>query len=164
MKTASRAAALAVVAVLTVPLTAGKGNGIPPGVNPFEYILGLIAGLQSQINALPGGGGGGCQNLTNFAGRWTIANAGTGTTGEVTFDADGTYIINSGFYAAGGSGAGISSGEWEMLEGGAIAFTWNGSASVDRIAVIQCSPGPRVAHALMGSTLDYEVLSKVRVE
>lgn len=171
MKIVTRVTALAAVALLALlpalPVSAGKGNSIPPGVNPFEYLIGLIDSLQAQITVLQnggGGGGGGCHNLQSFPGSYSVINEGTGATAEVTFDADGTYDIHSGSYAAGGSLAGKTSGRWRALHGGAIAFTWEGSTGVDRIAVIQCSNGQQLSHFVMGHTHDYETLTRLRVE
>jgi hypothetical protein len=165
MKTAGRSVAMLVIALLAFPSFAGNGNGIPPGINPFEYLLSLINGLQAQIIAIPGGGGGDCStDLSGIRGTWTVANQATGTSGEVTFNSDGTYTIHSGTYNAGGSFLGKTSGRYSLLDGGAIAFKYAGSATVDRIAVVQCAQANKISHFVMGHTLDYETLNRVRVE
>jgi hypothetical protein len=159
---AARVAIFLLVAVLLgVPSSiAGNGNGIPAGQNPFEYLLGLIADLQVQIDALPSGPA--CFDISStIVGTWSVTNAGTGTTGQVTFNADGTYTIDSGTYNAGGSFLGKTSGTYQVLTGGAIAFTYAGSAGVDRIAVVQCATSSQIAHFVMGHTHDYEILTLV---
>jgi hypothetical protein len=139
---------------------AGNGNGIPPGVNPFEYLLGLITNLQAQVNALPTAPA--CIDVSStIVGTWNVANAGTGASGQVTFNSGGTYVINSGTYNAGGSFLGKTSGTYQTLTGGAIAFTYAGSSGVDRIAVVQCATNTSVAHFVMGHTHDYEILTRV---
>ena len=163
MKNAFRRTALValLIGLLVIPhSTAGNGNGIPPGQNPFDYLLGLIADLQAQIDSLSGGSS--CADVSEqIVGTWNVANAGTGATGQVTFNNDGTYTINSGTYNAGGSFLGKTSGTYQTLTGGAIAFTYAGSSGVDRIAVVQCATDTQIVHFLMGHTHDYEVLTRV---
>ncbi|HEX9668530.1 MAG TPA: hypothetical protein VGC93_03500 [Thermoanaerobaculia bacterium] len=151
---------VALACTLTLPLAAGNGNGIPPGQNPFQYLLGLIQNLQDQIDDL--GGASACFDVADtIEGTWSVANEGTGTSGQVTFNGDGTYTIDSGTYNAGGSFLGKTSGTYEALDGGAIAFTYQGSSSVDRIAVVQCASEDEIIHFVMGHTHDYEILTRV---
>jgi hypothetical protein len=160
----SRAVVLVALAcLLALPLSAGSGNGIPPGQNPLQYILGLIANLQAQIDALAGGPG--CIDVSEtIVGTWSVANAGTGTSGQVTFNANGTYTIDSGTYNAGGAFLGETSGAYAVLPGGAIGFTyagWAGPQPVSRIAVVQCASEDEINHFVMGHTHDYETLTRV---
>jgi hypothetical protein len=149
--------------LLALPLFAGRGNRIPPGQNPFDYLLGLINGLQEQIDELPGASA--CTDVSKvIVGTWSVANAGMGTSGQVTFNANGTYTIDSGTYNAGGSFLGESSGTYEVLSGGAIAFTYSGWTSpppVSRIAVVTCAGKDEISHFVMGHTHDYEVLTRI---
>ena len=167
MKTAAKVCTITVIVLFAFPLFAGNGNGIPPGINPFEYLLSLINGLQAQVNVLQAGGGGGgncSKDISGLRGAWSVANPATGTSGEVSFNSDGTYNIHSGTYNAGGSFLGKTSGRYAILPDGAIAFTYAGSTRPDRIAVVQCAQGNRITHFVLGHTLDYETLSRVRVE
>ena len=150
------------IGLLAIPLsvTAAKGNGIPPGQNPFEYLLGLIADLQAQVDSLSGGSS--CIDISeSVVGTWNVLNEESGATGQVTFNADGTYTINSGMYNAGGSFLGETNGTYRVLTGGAIAFTYDGNTEVDRIAVVQCATDDQIVHFVMGHTHDYEVLTRV---
>lgn len=157
---ARRAALIALIASVALPLSAGNGNGIPPGQNPFEYLLGLINSLQAQVNALSAASA--CPDITGtIAGTWSVSNPATGASGQVTFAAGGTYTINSGTYNAGGSFLANTSGTYQVLQGGAIAFTYAGSGSTNRIAVVQCATSNRIIHFVMGHTHDYEILTRV---
>lgn len=155
-----RAAMVAVAFLISLPLSAGNGNGIPPGQNPFDYLLGLINSLQAQVNALSGASS--CTDISaSIVGTWSVSNPATGTSGQVTFSPGGSYTINSGTYNAGGTFLGKTSGTYQVLQGGAIAFTYAGSAGTDRIAVVQCATSNRIIHFLMGHTHDYEILTRV---
>lgn len=98
----------------------------------------------------------------NVVGTWDVTNHGLGQTGKVTFKADGTYTVHSGTYSAGGTWMGRTSGTYKALPGGAIAFTYTGSTTVSRIALIRCATRDRIVHALMGHTHDYEELVRAR--
>jgi hypothetical protein len=172
LRIAAAAAFLALAALLVSPLpaAAGKGNQIPPGQNPFAYLLGLIedleaeiAVLQQQIDDLAGGG---CAELASvIEGTWEVANVGHGSTGQVTFATDGTYTIDSGEYNAGGSWFPASSGTWEVVAGGsAIGFTyagWGGAQPFSRLAWVQCAEEDEIVHFVLGHTHDLEVLTRV---
>jgi hypothetical protein len=151
------------VCLLPFPVFAGNGNQIPPGQNPFDYLLGLIHGLQQQIDDLAGAST--CVDVSGvIVGTWSVANAGKGTSGQVTFNANGTYTIDSGTYNAGGSFLGASSGTYAVLPGGAIAFTYSGWVSpppVSRIAVVRCASEDEISHFVMGHTHDYEILTRI---
>lgn len=161
---------LAALLVLALPAVAGKGNQIPPGQNPFEYLLGLIHGLaddladlQQQVDDLSSGGE--CADLASvIPGTWDVDNVGLGTTGEVTFATDGSYTVGSGTYNAGGSWFGAASGTWEVVAGGsAIGFTytgWAGGQPFSRLAWVQCAGEDEVTHFVLGHTHDLEVLSR----
>ena len=131
---------VAALALVALPATAGNGNGIPPGVNPFVYLLGLIESLQDQIDGLAGGSG--CVEVPDLVGTWDVENKATGDTGEVTFNADGTY---------------------EILPGGAIGIThdlWAGPEPFSRILVVQCASENEVIHFTLAASHEYEVLSR----
>ena len=156
-----RTFAIAAIALLVaLPLSAGTGNGIPAGQNPFEYLLGLINGLQTQINGLPAPAT--CIDISGtIAGTWNVSNPATGVSGQVTFAPGGSYTINSCTYNAGGTFLGKTSGNYTVLPGGAIAFRYAGSVTNDRIAVVQCASSNQMIHFVMGHTLDYEILTRV---
>lgn len=145
--------------------SAGKGNGIPPGVNPFDYILGLIADLQAQIDALGGDDDPCGEDLeTVLVGTWSVDNVGQGTVGQVTFAGDGSYTIDSGDYQAGGSWFPATSGTWSVAEERSVAFVYDGwvnPAPVSRFALVQCAETDRIVHHTQGHTHDLEVLTRV---
>ena len=152
---------VAALALVALPAMAGNGNGIPPGVNPFVYLLGLIENLQDQIDELAGGSG--CVEVPDLVGTWDVENKATGDTGEVTFNADGTYTIDSGDYGGGGSTFGATDGAYEILPGGAIGIThnlWAGPEPFSRILVVQCASENEVIHFTLGASHEYEVLSR----
>ncbi len=154
-------AVLVLCCVAALPLAAGNGNGIPPGVNPFAYLLGLIADLQEQIDGL--GGGSGCVEVPDLVGGWDVANQATGASGEVTFNADGTYTIDSGAYGGGGSTFGATHGTYAVLPGGAIGIThnlWAGTEPFSRILVVRCASADEVIHFTLGASHEYEVLTR----
>lgn len=120
-----------------------------------------------RANAQTGNRGINCSWSINLrksiVGTWSVENFGAGTTGQVTFAADGSYTIDSGIYNAGGSFAQATSGAYEILPGEAIAFTYSDATIADRrIAVVQCASRHSIAHFVMGHTHDYEVLTRVR--
>jgi hypothetical protein len=138
--------------------------------NEIKILKTTIASLQTQITALKAKiatltGGGGCIDITSTIVRtWTVSNPATGTTGAVTFFANGTYAIVNGTYNAGGTYAGKSTGTYKVLAGGAIAFTFTGSSTVNSIAVVQCAEPGRIIHFTLGRPLDYEILSTATPE
>jgi hypothetical protein len=144
---------------------AGKGNGIPPGVNPFEYLLGLIAGLQAQVDALGGGEEAcGADLETVLVGTWSVDNVGDGLVGQVTFAGDGTYTIDSGDYSAGGSWFPATSGTWTIVAERNIGFVYDGwvnPAPFSRFALVQCAGEDEIVHHLQGHTHDLEILTRV---
>ncbi len=122
-----------------------------------------VAKLKEAIAAQ--GTSSGCPNVAQSIVRaWAVSNPATGSTGVVNFTAGGTYVIVSGTYNAGGSWAGKSTGTYSVLEGGAIAFTYTGSSSTDRIAVVQCTENGKIIHFVLGHTLDYEILTPAVLE
>lgn len=164
LRIVSAAAVVAALLVLALPAAAGNGNQIPPGQNPFQYLLGLIADLQQQIDDLSDGDE--CADLASvIEGTWDVDNVGQGTTGQVTFAADGTYTIDSGTYNAGGTWFGASSGTWEVVAGGsALGFTYSGWANpqpFSRFAWVQCAGEDEVVHFVLGHTHDVEVLTRL---
>ena len=153
--------AIVALSVVALPLVAGNGNGIPPGVNPFVYLLGLIEDLQDQIDELAGGSG--CVEVPDLVGTWDVENLATAATGEVTFNANGTYTIDSGAYGGGGSTFGATSGTYEILPGGAIGIThnlWVGTEPFSRILVVQCASENEVIHFTLAASHEYEVLTR----
>lgn len=131
----------------------------PDGAGDPQVQLSSLSGSHDPSDG-PSGGPCGCKELPSLVGTWTVTNYGMGTTGQVTFKSDHTYTVDSGTYNAGGTWAGKSSGTYKTLPGGAIAFTYDSSASVNRIAVGQCLSKDQIVHFVMGHTHDYEQLDR----
>ncbi|HKR63749.1 MAG TPA: hypothetical protein VJZ00_08455 [Thermoanaerobaculia bacterium] len=146
----------------------GSSGGGGNKKNCCSLLAEQIEILKAKVNMLTtgGSGGSGCLNLApaTLARTWSVSNPATGTTGAVTFFANGTYTIVNGTYNAGGSYAGKTTGTYQILPGGAIAFTFTGSSSVNSIAVLQCAESGRLIHFTLGRPLDYEVLTTATPE
>jgi hypothetical protein len=140
---------------------------LPNEVNTLKATIASLTttvnSLKTKVNSLSTGAG--CFDITSSIVRtWKVSNPATGTTGLVTFTSSGTYTIVMGTYNAGGSYAGKSTGTYQVLAGGAIAFTFTGSSTVSSIAVVQCAETSRIIHFTLGRPLDYEILTPGTLE
>lgn len=159
------------IAFATIPDAVGSFHGCVRGGNLrlIDTDLGEICrSNESPVTWSQGGAGepaNGCDDVTDIlAGTWTVTNHGQGETGQVTFNADGSYTIDSGTYEAGGTFTSNVSGTYQVAEnGGAILFHYDNSTSDlpwNRIAMIQCGTVDRIATFVLGHTHGYEVLTR----
>ncbi|RJP78174.1 MAG: hypothetical protein C4522_13430 [Desulfobacteraceae bacterium] len=97
-------------------------------------------------------------------GKWNTTNLGQQKSGEVTFNDDGTYEINSGYFEAGGSWDDVTIGTFSIY-GNIIAFAYsnldNSIRPVSRFALIVHKRPNKLTIAVQGHTHGIEVLEKV---
>ncbi|MFN7979515.1 MAG: hypothetical protein U0P30_15375 [Vicinamibacterales bacterium] len=116
---------------------------------------------------LPGSDARGCgEDITeSIVGTWAVANVGTGAAGQVTFGSNGTYVVDSGAFEAGGTWAGNGSGTYQVVDqGSAVLFHYANSTATlpwNRIAVVQCGAADRIVTSVAGHTHGYERLTRI---
>lgn len=94
-----------------------------------------------------------------IVGTWAVKNHVKNMTGQVTFNTDNTYTIDSGNYTAGGSWVGVTSGTYKLLPGGAILLSATTPTNLNQLVLVRCATTNRIIHS---SHTDYEELNRLR--
>jgi hypothetical protein len=107
-----------------------------------------------------------------LVGTWTVTNLGQTSggqpkTGTVTFDAAGTYTVDSGYCEACGSWSmpPATSGRW-FVEGNIIGFTYDGWTAQDlpvsRFAIVVHKRPNKIVYSIQGHTHGVERMERAR--
>lgn len=99
-----------------------------------------------------------------IVGRWSVTSIGynPNKTGVVNFMSDGTYSIESGYFEAGGSWTGVTTGKYSVSRN-IIAFTYTGwdPAAVSRFGMVIYKKPDKITTFVLGHSNGVEQWDKM---